>query len=322
MYSSKTMKKEMRHHPTLSIVTTLYQSAPYINEFYKRVTETAKKITDDYNIIMVNDGASDDSLEIALSLKDKDLKVMVIDLSRNFGHHRAIMTGLSFAKGDYVFFVDCDLEEEPELLELFWNELQKSKNVDIVFGVQLKRKGGLFEKLSGALFNKMISTLSDVHIPENVALIRLMTRRYVDNLLRYNEKELTFVGITALTGFNQKVIPITKKHKGTTTYTLARKINLALNYITSLSNAPLIYIFYIGIFITSTSLFVLLWVVYRKLFLQTALGWTSVVVSIWLVGGIIIFFLGIIAIYLSKIFIEVKNRPLTIVKEVHFSTNE
>jgi len=103
----------------LSIVTTLYNSSDYIEGFYERITNTALKITGDYEIIFVNDGSKDDSLEKAVSLFQKDDRIKVIDLSRNFGHHRAIMTGLSHARGDYVFLIDSDLEEEPELLEEF-----------------------------------------------------------------------------------------------------------------------------------------------------------------------------------------------------------
>ncbi len=303
----------------LSIVTTLYRSEPYLREFYERVSKTAEKITHNFNIIMVNDGSPDNSLEVALEIQKKDPRVVVVDLSRNFGHHRAIMTGLRYAKGDYIFFVDSDLEEEPELLKSFWEEMHKSQDVDLICGIQEKRKGGFFERVSGDVFNKLINKLSDVPIPVNLALARLMTRRYLDSLLLHNETELTFIGISALTGFNQKCVPIKKKHKGVTSYTLNRKINLAFNYITSLSNVPLVYTFYIGLGITFFSFIFLFLLIIRKLFGLAELGWTSVVVSIWLVGGIIIFFLGIIGIYLSKIFIEVKNRPLSIVKNIYIN---
>jgi len=308
--------------PTLSIVTTLYQSATFIREFHERITQVTRAITESYNIIMVNDGSSDASLEVALDIQEKDSKVVIVDLSRNFGHHRAIMTGLSYAQGDYVFFIDSDLEESPELLKQFWKEINKDKDLDLVCGIQKKRKGGLFERISGGLFNRIINLLSDVHVPENVALVRLMTRRYLDSFLLHRERELTVVGLTALTGFKQKYVEITKKHKGTTTYTLARKINLAFNYITSLSSLPLVYIFYSGLCITAFSFIFLSFLIIKKLFFQITLGWTSILLSIWLVGGIIILFLGIIGIYISKIFIEVKSRPITIVKAVHISKDD
>ena len=148
----------------LSIVTTLYNSSDYIEGFYDRITNTALKITGDYEIIFVNDGSKDDSLEKAVSLFQKDDRIKVIDLSRNFGHHRAIMTGLSHARGDYVFLIDSDLEEEPELLDIFWKELGNSTGVDVIYGVQEKRKGGLFERISGWFFYRFFNMVSDFKI--------------------------------------------------------------------------------------------------------------------------------------------------------------
>ncbi|MGH9548808.1 MAG: glycosyltransferase family 2 protein, partial [Terriglobales bacterium] len=124
----------------LSIVTTLYASAPYLEEFYARTCVVAERVTSDFEIILVNDGSPDNSLEIALSLYRKDARVRIVDLSRNFGHHKAMMTGLAHARGDMVFLLDSDLEEEPELLNTFYEKLQQT-GADVVFGVQQKRKG-------------------------------------------------------------------------------------------------------------------------------------------------------------------------------------
>ena len=302
----------------LSIVSTLYKSSPYIVEFYQRAGAAAHKLVgEEYEIILVNDGSPDNSLNIALDLQEKDSKLTIIDLSRNFGHHKAVMTGLQYAHGDYVFLIDSDLEEDPELVNLFWDDLKKSPDIDLIYGIQKKRKGYLFERMSGSLIIKITNALSEIKMSENVIMARLMTHRYVKNLLLYTEREMVFNGLTTLTGYKQKGFPITKRHKGSTTYSLTHKINLALNYITSLSSYPLIFIFYVGLIIISFSLFFLLWIIYKSIFYQTAMGWASVAASIWLFGGIIIFFLGVIGIYLSKIFIEVKGRPLSIIKDIY-----
>src|SRR6266498_3016010 len=144
---------------TLSIVTTLYDSAPYLEQFYVRVCAAAEQITQDYEIILVNDGSPDNSLDIALSIYLRDKRVRVIDLSRNFGHHKAMMTGLAHARGDLVFLLDSDLEEEPELLNTFYEKLQQT-GADVVFGVQEKRKGRLLERVSGLVFFKLFNLLS------------------------------------------------------------------------------------------------------------------------------------------------------------------
>lgn len=302
----------------ISIVATLYNSAPYIREFYNRILNAIHQLKVDYEFILVNDGSPDNCLEIVQNIQQEDEKVVIIDLSRNFGHHRAMITGLSYAKGDYIFLIDCDLEEEPELLMTFWKEIQANPNIDVIYGIQKKRKGGFNEKWTGALFYKLLNFLSDIKISENSVLARLMTRRYLISLLKHQERELSFFSIAAMTGFQQKGIIIHKKYKGSTTYNLKRKINLAINYITSLTSKPLVYIFYLGVSVTLFSLFYLAYSFLRKIFFGVSVeGWSSIMMSIWFFGGLIIFCLGIIGMYLSKIFVEVKKRPYSIVKAIY-----
>ena len=136
----------------LSFLTTLYYSSGYIEEFYSRCIASAKKINAPYEFIIVNDGSPDDALDKVLILAKMDPSIVVVDLSRNFGHHKAIMTGLQYCTGDYVFLIDCDLEEDPELLEMFWNKIQEDQSLDVVYGVQIKRKGGWMERFGGWLF--------------------------------------------------------------------------------------------------------------------------------------------------------------------------
>src|SRR4051812_38723578 len=162
----------------LSIVTTLYRSAAHLAEFHRRITAAALQVTDDYELIFVNDGSPDDSQAVAVELSKSDPKLSVVELSRNFGHHKAIMTGLQRARGEWVFLIDCDLEEEPELLLPFWKEAE-DKASDVVFGVQRHRKGGWFERLSGAIFYWLINRLSTYPVPPNLVTVRLMRQSYV-----------------------------------------------------------------------------------------------------------------------------------------------
>lgn len=306
----------------LSIVTTLYKSSPYIDEFYARISKEAQKITDDFEIIFVDDGSPDDSLQKAVELYEKDSKVKVIELSRNFGHHKAIMTGLSHAKGDFVFLIDSDLEEEPELLGKFWEELLKEKELDVVFGVQESRKGGWFEKFTGGLFWKLINQMSTVKIPYNVITARLMKQNCNSSITMYKESEVFIAGIWSDVGFKQKAIKVNKKSHSSSTYTLRKKVSIVVTSITSFSNKPLIYIFYIGFIITSISSLFILKLLINKIFYDLAFeGWTSLIVSIWFFGGLTILLLGIIGIYLSKIFLEVKARPTTIIKKIYNKIN-
>ena len=303
----------------LSIVTTLYYSSEYIEEFYNRISKEAGKITDDYEIIFVDDGSPDDSLNKAVKLYEEDNKVKVVELSRNFGHHKAIMTGLSHAEGDYVYLIDCDLEEEPELLSIFWKKIINDNDFDVIYGVQKKRKGGYFEKWSGFLFYKLFNFISSsAYIEPNFLTVRLMNKNYVNSLLKYKEKEFYFAPICNLTGFKQKKIEVKKLSHSKTTYNFLKKYHMLINSVVTFSEKPLYMIFYSGLLILLFSLLFAIKIIMNKIFLNVSVdGWTSIIASIWLIGGIVISFLGIIAIYISKIFIEAKNRPFSIIRKIY-----
>lgn len=301
----------------LSIVTTLYCSAPYVNEFHARATQEAAKLTNDFEILFVNDGSPDNSLECAVARHLTDERVRVIDLARNFGHHKAMMTGLAYSRGDLIFLIDSDLEEQPELLVPFFEKMRAAQ-ADVVYGVQIKRKGDIFERVTGGLFFWLFNLLSNEPIPKNLSTVRLMSRRYVNALLRHQEREINMAGLWAITGFKQIPEAIEKTSKGTTTYNLGRKLNVLVNAITSFSNKPLIFIFYLGTVISFLSLVGAIVLVIQRVFFNVLLdGWPSLIVSVWLLGGLTIFCIGIIGIYLSKIFIETKQRPYTIVRELY-----
>lgn len=306
----------------LSVVTTLYRSSPYLPEFYRRMKAAAEGLVADYEIILVNDGSPDNALEIALALRDVDPRVVVVDLSRNFGHHKAMMTGLSFARGRKVFLIDCDLEEEPELLDLF-NQRLLQENCDVVFGVQTERKGGWIERFSGECFYTLINRLSELELPRNVVTARLMSRRYVKSLLEHREQALFLVGVWHITGYKQVPIPVVKHSKGESSYDLRRKLSILVNSITSFSDRPLIFIFYTGAWISFVAASYILFLVVAKIFFGIPVGgWTSLIVSIWFLGGLTIFFIGVIGIYLSRVFVETKQRPYTIVREVYRAGDE
>lgn len=302
----------------LSIVATLYQSASYINEFHARVSAVAKLLVlDDYEIILVNDGSPDSSLDIAINLFGYDSHVVVVDLSRNFGHHKAMMTGLAHVKGELVFLIDSDLEEEPEWLVSFAQQMKKD-HCDVVYGVQERRKGNWFERWSGQWFYRFFKALTGLALPENVVTARLMSRRYVDALLCHQEREVFMAGLWHITGFDQRPLVINKHSTSETTYTFRRKMSLLVNSVTSFSNAPLVSIFYIGLAISLFALAYIAYLVTHWLFLAKPVsGWTSVMASIWLLGGMVISFIGVVGIYLSKIFSETKQRPYTIVRQIY-----
>jgi putative glycosyltransferase len=302
----------------LSIVATLYQSALYVEEFCRRAATSARLLVgEEYEIVLVNDGSPDNSLELAVRLCESDPHVIIVDLSRNFGHHKAMMTGLAHARGKHIFLIDSDLEEEPEWL-LSFSEQMLRERCDVVYGVQERRKGGIFERWSGQWFYRLFQALTGLALPENIVTARLMTRRYVDALLLHDEREVFMAGLWHITGFDQHPKTVKKHSTSETTYTLRRKMSILVNSVTSFSNAPLIGIFYIGVAISLVAGAYTVYLFIYWLFLAKPLsGWTSVMASIWLLGGLVISFIGIVGIYLSKIFSETKRRPYTIVRQVY-----
>ncbi len=301
----------------LSIVATLYRSAPSLADFYRRCCAAAERVTSDFEIVLVDDGSPDNSLELAVGLYKTDYRVRVISLSRNFGHHKAMMTGLTHARGDLVFLIDSDLEIDPDVLPAFFARLKQS-GADVVYGVQDSRRDGVIDRLGGRLFYLLFNSLSAHPLPINVTTTRLMTRRYVAALLQHREHEMIIAGLWVITGFTQLPVTVTKTRRRRSTYRPAHLMVVLTNAVTAFSDRPLVIIFYVGAGISFLAgLFAAGLIARRLLFGTLAPGWLSLIVSTWLLGGLIIFCLGVIGIYLSKIFIETKNRPYTIVKDVY-----
>ena len=301
----------------LSIVTTLYCSAPYVEEFHRRASAAARQLVgEDYEIVMVNDGSPDTAVDIAIELTKSDPHMVVVDLSRNFGHHRAMMAGLEHTQGERVFLLDVDLEEDPEWLLPFAADMDARK-CDVVYGVQQQRKGGWFERWSGALFYKFFAWMADIKDVKNQVTARLMTRRFVNALISHQERAIVFNCLCLLTGFQQQAHIIVKHSSSPSTYTLGRKVAAVVDAITSFSDKPLKIFFNFGIVVFLLALCYVCWLVCRKLIWGISVdGWVSVMVSIWIFSGLIISQLGLLGIYLSKVFIETKARPAYIVRAV------
>ena len=301
----------------LSIVSTLYASAPYLEEFCRRASDAARAVSPDFEIVLVNDGSPDRSLDVALDVRRRNPHVKIVDLARNFGHHKAMMTGLAHARGDLVFLLDSDLEESPELLATFHAEMQRA-NADVVYGVQNRRRGSVFERATGSLYYSLFNAITSQPIPRNLVTVRLMSQRYVRALVAHQEREIMIAGLWTITGFTQVPLAIEKKHKGTSSYGVRRKIAHLVNSVTSFSSTPLVFIFYLGLSISAFAGVFGAYLVIRRLFFGVLLeGWPSLIVSVWFLGGLTLLSVGVIGVYLAKVFMEVKQRPYTIVRAVY-----
>jgi putative glycosyltransferase len=306
----------------LSIVTTLYRSAPFVQEFFDRTIAAVSPFADEVEVVFVDDGSPDDSLELARGLiGSPGADVKVVELSRNFGHFPAIMTGLDHATGDVMFLLDSDLEEAPELFAELLEPIVTAPAddpVDMVFGVARRREGGLVRRIGGGLFWWLIDALSRVPIPANAVMARVMTRRFVDSLLEHRERELFLTGVMTLTGYRQVAIPVDKPGKDTSTYSLLHRMSVALQAVTAFSDKPLTVIFFTGISLSVVSALAGAYIVFTALVLGVDYlsGWTSLLATMCFLSGLMLASLGVLGFYLGRVFVEVKGRPV-IVKRVH-----
>ena len=301
----------------LSVVTTLFSSANHINEFHERVSKVLMDfIGDDFEIIFVNDGSEDNSLEIVMGLMEQDKKIKILDLSRNFGHHKAMMTGLEYAKGEKVFLIDVDLEEQPEWLRSFDEQLER-EGLDVVYGVQANRKGNFFYNFSGYLFYRLFRFFTKLDQPNNITTARVMTARYVKALVSHQEREINIGGLWMITGFKQGYQAVTKLSSSPSAYDNRYKFSHFINSITSFSSLPLRLSFYSGLGISFSAFMFICYQTYLYFFYAPPEGYISVIASIWFFSGLIILFNSVQGIYISKIFTEVKQRPYTIIKDIY-----
>ena len=301
----------------LSVVTTLYNSSRTIAEFVRRASAVAEKVAGGYEIVIVDDGSPDNSLDLVLEIAARDPHLKIVELSRNFGHHKALMTGLMHAEGERVFLIDSDLEEAPELLEQFWAKLDET-DIDVVYGYQRVRGGSLLRKASGAAAYWVIDKLIPYKIPHNHITVRLMRHDYVQSLIQHKEQQTVIGGLWVITGYRQVGLPVDKATRKASTYSFFHRLQALIDSVTSFSEAPLVFIFYLGIVISLVAgVYALLLIARWSLGGVAVAGWVSVMVSVWLLGGLLVFSVGVLGIYLSKVFIETKNRPYTIVRRVH-----
>lgn len=304
----------------LSIVSTLYGSEDTVADFVARAREAAREHGGSYEIILVNDGSPDDSVARALAMTEDINDLVIVDLSRNFGHHRALLTGIKQARGERIFVIDSDLEEDPDWLTRFSAKMTES-GADMVSGVQKTRKGGWFERVSGEAFYRLYERLIALKTPRNPVTARILSRRFADALEAFDERALFLPGLFAYAGFDHVTLPVDKASKGSTTYSVRRRGSLAVDAITSFSSAPMRYVFYLGASVFALSMLASLLVVLLWIFFQRApSGWTSLIVSIWMLGGLILSAVGVTGLYVGRIFDEVKRRPSVIIRAIHDST--
>jgi len=227
-----------------------------------------------------------------------------------------MMAGLRRATGDLVFLIDVDLEEEPEWLEAFAETLER-EGLDVVYGFQEQRKGGWLDRVGGAVHWWLMELISNYPIPTNLVTARLMRRRYVRDLVRHREQRTAIGGLLAITGYRQRGVPVRKGWRGTSSYSFTRRLGALFEGLTSFSDKPLLWVFSTGMGIFALASLVAAGLFYRRLTGTLLEGWVSVMVSVWILGGLCIASIGVVGLYTARIFIETKRRPYSIVRATY-----
>lgn len=302
----------------LSVVIPVFNEELTVNECFNRVSGVLEKLNCRWQIIFVNDGSKDKTLELLKEIKQRESRITIIDLSRNFGHQLALTAGVDHAEGDAVVTIDADLQDPPELIPdmvaLF------KQGYDVIHARRRTRQGESFFKLfAAATFYRLMNALSDTDLPVAVGDFRLMSAKAARALTSMREHHRYVRGLVAWLGFKQTFLDYDRDARvaGGTHYTLIKMVRLSLDALTSFSVVPLRMASWLGFFCAFAFWLYFFYALYAKFVIKTAvLGWTSVVFLILGIGGFQLICLGIIGEYLGIMFAEVKNRPLYLINEL------
>lgn len=306
----------------ISIVATLYRSEEYIDEFVRRCSEAAQRLKQPYELILVDDGSPDHSLEVALKIAATCPFIKVVELSRNFGHHAAMMCGLEHAEGDLVFLIDSDLEEDPNWLNEFHSAMTEC-DADVIYGVQEHRRERGHAKILAQLHYRLRRAILGRKMPSDVTTARLMRREYVEALLLHTETTSTILDLWINAGFCQVPHPVVKLSTSLTTYSLRAKAMLFFDTFVLGAGKILLASSLAGLLVATGAMVASATLFFRWLaFDRPPPGWTSVMLAVLLMGGAILSIISLIGLNLSKVAEEVRGRPRYIVRRIFSQSSE
>lgn len=309
----------MSKHPEISLVLPCYNESEVINAFFNRTLPILSKLGLSYEIVCINDGSTDDTLNKLIEIKKSAKHLKIIDFSKNFGKDAAMTAGMDFSSGNCVIPIDCDLQDPPELIPEMVS-VWKSEDVDVVLAKREDRSDdSLMKRLSAGLFYKIFNKLSDLKIPENVGDFRLIDRKVVDVVKSFHERKRFMKGLFALAGFRTAYVRYKRpvRAEGQSKWNYWKLWNYALDGVTSFSTFPLKISTYFGLLVTLLAFLQGGWIFVRTLLFGIDVpGYASLMTAILFFGGVQLISLGIIGEYLGRIYLETKKRPLYIVREV------
>ncbi|WP_188454232.1 glycosyltransferase family 2 protein [Virgibacillus oceani] len=312
-----------QHYPLISVVVPVYGCNSCLKELCSRVAITIEKIPAQLEIILVNDASPDNAWEIIKQLSVDDKRIRGIDLARNFGQHHAITAGLDYADGDWVVVMDCDLQDRPEEIRTLYNKAQEG--YEVVFGKRMERQDSLLKRKSSQFFYRVYDYFAGSKSDHTIANYSISAKKVIKSFRRMKEQNRFFPLFIQWMGFNTATVHVehNARKTGKTSYNVKKLIKLATDAIISQSNKPLRLSIQFGFLIAFASFIYGVYLFARYFFLaEPVQGWTSVMVSIYFIGGLIFFNIGVLGLYIGKVFNETKGRPLYLIRETTDEINE
>lgn len=300
----------------LSVVSPVYRAEACIDELYRRLTAVLCDLADTYEIVLVDDGSPDRSWERIKHLAAQDPHIVALQLSRNFGQHHAIAAGLSVSRGRYAVVIDCDLQDPPEVIPQLLE--QAKAGVDIVYTRHATRVDSTFKQQTSRIFFLIVNALSPLSAMPGQGSFSLISRQVIDEYLRIVDVHSHYLSVLHWLGFRSTCVELAQAERfaGTSSYSLSKLVSHALNGITSHSTRLLHISTGMGLLFAILAFAQILYLLYRKWMHSIGVdGWASLMVVLWFVSGVMLFALGVIGLYLGRMFEHTRHRPLFVVRE-------
>jgi glycosyltransferase involved in cell wall biosynthesis len=304
-------------NPIISFVSPVYKAEKILDKLVDEIQKTMLVLDKPYEIILIDDRSPDKSWDVMKAISHKFPEVKIVRLSRNFGQHPAIMAGLTLAKGEWVVVLDCDLQDQPKEVLKLYNKAQEG--FDIVLAKRRNRQDSFLKKMTSKLFSIIYSYLTETKFDSTIANFGIYNKKVIAEVVKMNDYIKSFPLFVSWVGYNTTSIEVehAERQEGSSSYSIAKLISLAFNTIISFSNKPLKLFVKFGLIVSIISFIVGLFTIYRYLKGEIlVLGYSSLMVSVWFLSGVIITTTGVVGIYIGKIFDQSKGREAYIIDKI------
>ncbi|MDH5717022.1 MAG: glycosyltransferase family 2 protein [Spirochaetia bacterium] len=309
------MEKKIKEKK-ISVIVPVYKCIECLNDLYIQLKNVLLLISNNFEIIFINDASPDNTWHIIKNIAKKDKKVKGLNLSRNFGQHHAIIAGIDHVNSDWVVVIDCDLQENPADIKRLYDKA--IEGFDMVLAKRITREDTFLKIFTSKIYFYIFNYFTDTKANNDIGNFGIYSKKVIESIKEFKEQNRVFSLLTNWTGFNRAVINITryKRKSGKSSYNIRKLLKLAVESIISHSNKPLKFTVFLGLILSFSSFLIGLWLITQYYIYSISVkGWTSLIVSIYFLSGLILGAIGMLGLYIGKIFDQVKNRPFYIISD-------